>query len=107
MKSTLTAIVALFSASAMAAIVPQASEVLNPSENIDIADLSVRKQQNGTVTSISFTLSGSETTDLACQGATDVPSGVINCGDSMYRFAIQAGTESEFALRIYHQLSLA
>ncbi|WQF82699.1 Putative alternaria alternata allergen 1 [Colletotrichum destructivum] len=106
MKFTLATVAALFGASAIAAPAPQ-EDAPRPSENIDIADLSVRKQQNGTVTNVSFLLSGDDATDLACQGNTGVPSDVITCGDSKYRFTIRQGTETEFALRIYHELGLA
>ncbi|GJC84722.1 effector protein PevD1 [Colletotrichum liriopes] len=106
MKFALATIAALFGSSAIAAPAPQ-DDASRPSENIDIADLSVRKQQNGTVTNVSFLLSGDDATNLACQGATDVPSDVITCGESKYRFTIRQGTETEFALRIYHELGLA
>ncbi|GKT42767.1 effector protein PevD1 [Colletotrichum spaethianum] len=105
MKFTLATVAALFGASAIAVPTPQADP--NTYENIDIADLSVRKQENGTVTSVSFSLSGKNATGLACQGATSVPSEVITCGDSKYRFSIQPGVTTEFALRIYHELGLA
>ncbi|KAF4779554.1 hypothetical protein HER10_EVM0004916 [Colletotrichum scovillei] len=107
MKFTLATVTSLFGVAALAAPAPQETEEPRPYENIDIADLSVRKQQNGTVTNVSFLLSGNNATDLACQGATGVPSDVITCGESKYRFTIRPGKETEFALRIYHELGLA
>ncbi|KAJ0325739.1 hypothetical protein COL5a_007247 [Colletotrichum fioriniae] len=107
MKSTLATVIGLFGVAALAAPAPQETEEPRPYENIDIADLSVRKQQNGTVTNVSFLLSGNNATDLACQGTTGVPSDVITCGESKYRFTIRPGKETEFALRIYHELGLA
>ncbi|WYZ39561.1 hypothetical protein EsH8_III_001475 [Colletotrichum jinshuiense] len=107
MKLTLATVATLLGASAIAAPAPQESDAPRPSENIDIADLSVRKHENGTVTNVSFTLSGNNATDLPCQGATGIPSDVITCSESSYSFTIRAGSETEFSLRIYHALGLA
>ncbi|KAK2042771.1 hypothetical protein LZ31DRAFT_555859 [Colletotrichum somersetense] len=106
MKFTLATVVALFGASAIAAPAPQGASVL-PYENIDISDLSVRRLQNGTVTNVNFLLSGNDAKDLACGAATDVPSYVITCGESKYRFAIFHGNKTDYGLRIYHELAPA
>ncbi|KAK1997452.1 hypothetical protein LX36DRAFT_555494, partial [Colletotrichum falcatum] len=105
MKFTLATVAALFGASAIAAPAPQASGLAY--ENIDISDLSVRRQENGTVTSVNFLLSGNDAKDLVCDAATGVPSDVITCGDSKYRFTIRKGSETDYALRIYHELGPA
>ncbi|OHE99477.1 hypothetical protein CORC01_05277 [Colletotrichum orchidophilum] len=107
MKFTLATIAGLFGVSAIAAPAPQESGASLTYENINIADLSVFKQQNGTVTNVRFLLSGNNAADLTCEGATGVPSDVITCGESKYRFTIRPGNETEFALRIYHELGLA
>ena len=85
-------------------------------ENIEIKDFLVRKynQDNGTVTInvVDFKLSGDDATDLGCTAqnpswpeATEV----YTCGESKYRFSLQAGPEGgeEFSLRIYHELGPA
>ncbi|KAF9875116.1 hypothetical protein CkaCkLH20_07382 [Colletotrichum karsti] len=108
MQFTLATVAALFGASAIAAPAPQATDAPNPSENIEITNFSVRKQENGTLTNVNFSLTGRDATDLACVGANPaLPSEVITCGESKYRFTLREGTESEFALRIYHELGLA
>lgn len=67
----------------------------------------------GTVDGVSFVLNGEDATDLSCSAtATQVTSGlptdVITCGDSKYRFALLAGPDSStFTLRVYHELGLA
>ncbi|KAI8240979.1 hypothetical protein K4K55_013032 [Colletotrichum sp. SAR 10_96] len=108
MQFSLATVAALFGASALAAPAPQTTDAPTPSENIVINDFSVRKQVNGTLSYVSFTLSGDDATDLACSGANPaLPSEVITCGESKYRFTLRTGAESEFALRIYHELGLA
>ncbi|KAK2054027.1 hypothetical protein LY76DRAFT_597340 [Colletotrichum caudatum] len=106
MKFTIATVVALFGASAIAAPTPQDDGVL-PSESIDISDLSVRRYENGTVTNVNFLLSGDDAKDLACEAATGVPSEVVTCGESKYRFTILKGAETDYALRIYHELGPA
>ncbi|KAK2015835.1 hypothetical protein LZ32DRAFT_689495 [Colletotrichum eremochloae] len=106
MQFTLATVVALFGASAIAAPAPQLEGNL-PSENIDISGLSVRRHEDGTVTNVNFHLSGDDAKDLLCEGATGVPSEVITCGETKYRFAILKGEETDYALRIYHELGPA
>ncbi|KAJ0167997.1 hypothetical protein CTA2_11375 [Colletotrichum tanaceti] len=107
MKFTLATAVALFGASAIAAPAPPQEDAPRPSENIDIAEFSVRKYQNGTVADVSFLLSGDDATDLDCQANTGIPSDVITCGDSKYRFTVRQGTGIDYILRIYHELGIA
>ncbi|RYO82382.1 hypothetical protein DL766_004738 [Monosporascus sp. MC13-8B] len=78
----------------------------NSYENIDISDLYVWKDQTGKVTSAYFGLTGKDATNLSCevQNPEKLPTDVITCGDSMYRFALDKGDSDEFALRIYHEL---
>ncbi|KAF6794979.1 hypothetical protein CSOJ01_13557 [Colletotrichum sojae] len=107
MKFTLATAAALLGASALAAPAPQTEEP-RPSENIDISNFYVRKQQDGTITNVNFLLKGDDAADLACVGDNPgLPSDVITCSDSKYRFTLREGSESEFALRIYHELGLA
>ncbi|OJD31756.1 major allergen alt [Diplodia corticola] len=101
---------ALFGAAATvaAAPTPQSTGAPDPAtyENIDIADLTVRK--NDGIQSVSFKLSGRDAADLGCSASDPgLPSAVITCGESKYRFALYAGAESEFALRVYHELGTA
>ncbi|KAK1573978.1 uncharacterized protein LY79DRAFT_615565 [Colletotrichum navitas] len=105
MKFTLATVVALFGAAAIAAPTPQDGSA--PSENIDISDLSVRREVNGTVTNVSFNLTGNDAKGLVCEGATGVPSNVLPCGDAKYRFSIEKGAEADYALRIYHEFAPA
>ncbi|KAL0937218.1 uncharacterized protein CTRU02_206949 [Colletotrichum truncatum] len=109
MQFTLATVAALFGASALAAPAPQANDAPRPSENIDISNFSVRKEQDGTLVNISFNLSGDDAKDLLCESANpELPSTeVVTCGDSKYRFTLKEGSETEFALRIYHELGLA
>lgn len=106
---------ALFAA-ALAAPAPQTSDCPNPAhcggsppdpstyENIDITDFFVRK--NNGVQNASFKLTGKNATDLECTiGATGLPSKVVTCGDSDYRFGLTKGDTTEFGLAIYHQTS--
>ncbi|KAK6956728.1 hypothetical protein Daesc_002008 [Daldinia eschscholtzii] len=115
MRFTAAAVAALFfGASAMAA--PQEGELR--SEDVSITEFSVHKSgasgsSAGTVDGVSFKLSGDDAKDLSCSAsASDItkglPTDVITCGDSKYRFALLEGQDSStFTLRIYHELGLA
>lgn len=108
MRFTLAAATALFGAIATAAPAAQSTGAPDPNtyENIDIADFTVRK--NDGIQSVSFKLSGKDAKDLDCSASNPgLPSEVITCGETKYRFALYSGQESEFALRIYHELGLA
>ncbi|KAI9901062.1 hypothetical protein N3K66_002879 [Trichothecium roseum] len=82
-------------------------------ENVDISDLTVRKTSGEptTIQSVSFKLKGDDADGLACEASNPAfPSEVITCGESKYRFVISAGEpadESEFGLRVYHELGTA
>jgi len=77
-------------------------------EDVAISDLYVRKfPENGTVTDVSFRLSGSNATNLGCSRSDPgLPSPVFICGDSKYRFALYPGKTTEYALRVYHELGI-
>ncbi|KAL1638573.1 Effector protein PevD1 [Diplodia intermedia] len=110
MRFSIAAAAALCGAIATTTAAPTAPSTGAPDpasyENIDIADLTVRK--NDGVRSVSFKLSGDDAADLDCSASDPgLPSDVITCGGSKYRFALYSGGESEFALRIYHELGLA
>ncbi|OTA98172.1 hypothetical protein M426DRAFT_120514 [Hypoxylon sp. CI-4A] len=88
------------------------------SEDVSISTFYVHKAgangtSLGTVDGVSFKLSGENATDLDCSAtASQVPSGlptdVITCGDSKYRFELLPGNSSAvFTLRVYHELGLA
>ncbi|KAI1800303.1 hypothetical protein F4811DRAFT_556970 [Daldinia bambusicola] len=110
-----TAVAALFfGATAMAT--PQDAKL--ESEDVSITDFYVHKAgangaTAGTVDGVSFKLSGKDAKDLSCSaGAKEVtnglPTDVITCGDSKYRFAVLAGSDaSTFTLRVYHELGTA
>ncbi|KAH6620405.1 hypothetical protein C7974DRAFT_232779 [Boeremia exigua] len=105
---------ALFGA-ALAAPAPQTSDCPNPAhcgggpidpstyENVDISELYIRK--NNGIQNASFKLTGDNATDLVCEigAVAELPSEVVTCGDSDYRFGLTKGEESEFGLAIYHQ----
>ena len=103
MQFTLATVAAIFGATALA----------QSTENIDIHDFSVWKSEAGDVQSASFTLTGDEPegvrTNVSCNAdpVTQVPTEVINCGETKYRFALENGDQSEFALHIYHELGTA
>jgi opacity protein-like surface antigen len=105
---------------ALAAAAPAASNTPRQDgqsyENIDISDFLVRKynQENGTVSIdvVDFKLSGDDAADLGCTAqspAWPVAEKVYTCGESKYRFSLQAGPEdgAEFSLRVYHELGPA
>jgi hypothetical protein len=108
-----TAIFTLLAATASALPAKQVKSV--PSENIDIADFTVRKTQAAgsdekTIEAVSFKLSGDDAKELLCEKSKPgLPSEVITCGDSKYRFVLQEGTVEgyEFGLTIYHELGTA
>ncbi|CAO2657521.1 Nn.00g036470.m01.CDS01 [Neocucurbitaria sp. VM-36] len=106
---------ALFAA-ALAAPAPQTTDCPNPAhcggapdpstyENIDISDYTLRK--NDGIQSVYFKLSGTNGTGIVCQtGAVPtVPSEVVSCGESAYRFGVVADPNGgeETGLAIYHQ----
>ncbi|RYP75030.1 hypothetical protein DL771_002678 [Monosporascus sp. 5C6A] len=108
MRFTIATAAALFFG-ATAYALPQRGEAPpdpNTYENIDISDLSVWKDESGKVTSAYFGLTGRDATDLSCEvrNVEKLPTEVITCGDSMYRFALDKGESTEFSLRIYHDL---
>lgn len=114
MQFTFAAVSALL-ATALAAPAPQTTGCPNPAhcggsppdpstyENVDIADLYIRK--NNGIQSASFKLTGANATDLACEIGVvpELPSEVVTCGDSDYRFGLTKGENTEFGLAIYHQ----
>lgn len=106
---------ALFAA-ALAAPAPQTTGCPNPAhcgpapdpskyENIDISDFYLRK--NDGIQNAGFKLSGNNATDIACEiGAVpSLPSEVVTCGTSDYRFGLIKGQDSDYGLAIYHQTS--
>ncbi|KAF2856881.1 hypothetical protein T440DRAFT_412218 [Plenodomus tracheiphilus IPT5] len=117
----ITLAAALFGA-AIAAPAPQTSDCPNPAhcgeppapgtyENIDISEYTLRKN-NGTVQAVSFKLSGDDAKDLLCEtGAVPtLPSEVVTCGDSKYRFGLVASpTEGDVnpGLAVYHETGIA
>jgi hypothetical protein len=107
---------ALFAA-ALAAPAPQTTGCPNPAhcggsapdpssyENINISDFYLRK--NDGIQNAGFKLSGNNVTDISCEiGAVpSLPSEVVTCGTSDYRFGLVKGQESDYGLAIYHQTS--
>jgi hypothetical protein len=113
------ALAALFGAAAMAAPAPQTPDCPNPAhcvgppdpstyENINFKDYFLRKT-NGTITSVSFKLSGNNATDLECSGGPfpTLPGPVLTCGDSKYRFGMTKDINGDFPIAIYHELGTA
>lgn len=92
-----------------AALAAPSSQAPDPStyENIDITDYTLRK--NDGIQAIYFKLSGNNATGIVCEtGAVPtIPSEVVTCGDSDYRFGVVAATtsDSDVGLAIYHQTS--
>lgn len=83
-----------------------------PSEEVSISDFTVRKDESGdatTIQSVYFVLSGADADGLTCSASDPaLPSDVVTCGDTKYRFSLQPGTDDdhEFSLRIYHELGI-
>lgn len=113
----LTVASALFAA-ALAAPMAQTTDCPNPAhcgeapdpstyENIDITDYNLRK--NDGIQGVFFKLSGNNTTDISCEiGAVPtIPSEVVTCGESDYRFGVVADPNggSEPGIAVYHQTS--
>ncbi|KAJ8110291.1 hypothetical protein OPT61_g6833 [Boeremia exigua] len=111
------AVSALFAA-VLAAPAPQTSDCPNPAhcgsapdpstyENVDITGLYIRK--NNGIQNAGFKLTGDNATDLACEigPVAELPSEVVTCGDSKYRFGLTKGESSEFGLAVYHETGLA
>ncbi|KAH7078934.1 hypothetical protein BKA63DRAFT_488630 [Paraphoma chrysanthemicola] len=105
-------------AAVLAAPTPQTTDCPNPAhcgpapdpatyENIDIADYYLRK--NNGIQAVGFTLSGDSAKNVSCSiGASTVPSEVVTCGTSDYRFGLiepEAGSFSDVGLAIYHETS--
>ncbi|KAF9699084.1 hypothetical protein EKO04_003090 [Ascochyta lentis] len=104
---------ALFAA-ALAAPAPQTTGCPNPAhcgpasdpsqyENIDISEFYLRK--NNGIQNAGFKLTGNNVTDIACEIGVvpTLPSEIITCGNSSYRFGLTQGKESDYGLAIYHQ----
>lgn len=104
----LTIASALFAA-ALAAPAPQSTDSsASPSrsyENIDISSFYLRK--NPSIQNAGFKLSGNNATNLACEigAVAKLPSEVVTCGTSDYRFGLVQGKDTEYGLAIYHQTS--
>ncbi|KAF1365783.1 hypothetical protein EJ07DRAFT_170514 [Lizonia empirigonia] len=102
----LTIASALFAA-ALAAPAPQSTGSSASSsrsyENINISSFSLRK--NPSIQNAGFKLSGNNATNLACEiGAVpNLPSEVVICGTSDYRFGLVQGNDTEYGLAVYHQ----
>ncbi|KAL7622571.1 hypothetical protein AAE478_008078 [Parahypoxylon ruwenzoriense] len=109
-----TTVFALFGASALTMAQDQGLRT----EDVTITDFSVHKAgangaSAGTVDGVSFKLSGDDATNLSCSASADqvtngLPTGVITCGDSKYRFDLLEGPDaSTFTMRVYHELGTA
>lgn len=114
-KMQFLTIASLFAAAVVAAPAPQTADCPNPAhcssppnpahyENVDISGLTIRKNDNG-IQNASFKLSGQDGTDIPCEiGAVpSLPSEVVTCGTSDYRFGLTKGKSTEFGLAIYHE----
>ncbi|KAF2758027.1 hypothetical protein EJ05DRAFT_476302 [Pseudovirgaria hyperparasitica] len=102
----LAASASLFAALAIAAPTRSTARDSTSYENIDIADLYVRK--NNGIQAVGFKLSGNDGSAIDCSASTPgFPSDVITCGETKYRFALYPGQTTEFGLRIYHELGTA
>ncbi|CAJ2508961.1 Uu.00g139870.m01.CDS01 [Anthostomella pinea] len=116
MHFSTTVATALLGASAVLAS-PSARKVdARSSETVAVTDFFVHEvlttaanSTSAVVDSVAFTINAVEATNLACFAETGVPSEVVTCGDSKYRFALYPGTASydSFALRLYHETGLA
>ncbi|KAI0007341.1 hypothetical protein F4779DRAFT_515624 [Xylariaceae sp. FL0662B] len=106
-----TAIFFFLGTTALAAPTPQDDDP--QSEDVSITDFYAHKAgangtTAGTVDSVSFKLSGENATDLSCSASTGIPSDVITCSETVYRFALYPGNSTaNFVLRIYHELGVA
>ena len=109
MLFTLPVLTTLFSALAIASPTPKEPTVApNPAsyENVDIDSFLVR-HHSSVIDVVDFKLSGRNATDLACTASNVTLLEVYTCGESKYRFALTEGSESQYGLRLYHELGLA
>ncbi|KAF1942181.1 hypothetical protein EJ02DRAFT_324048, partial [Clathrospora elynae] len=84
---------------------------LDPSkyENIDISDFNLRRDGK-TVNTVDFKLSGNDAKNISCSTSNPaIPSAVITCGTSKYRFSLTTGPNhiSEYGLVIYHETGVS
>lgn len=122
MRFTTATIATLFSASVLAAPawhVPRQVDNNDPmSEDVSITLFSVHKAgangtSGGVVDGVSFKLSGEDATDLSCSATAStvtsgLPTDIITCGDSKYRFELLEGPDaSTFTLKVHHELGQA
>jgi hypothetical protein len=91
----------------LAALGAAAPADLGRREEIAISNMTVITTEQGEVTSVYFSLTGENATNLACQAdGLRFPSEVYTCGDSKYRFALWKGVNVTYALRLYHELGV-
>ncbi|KAI1654761.1 hypothetical protein F4813DRAFT_392277 [Daldinia decipiens] len=106
-----------FTATAVTALLFGANAAM-AAEDVSIADFSAHKTgvsgtAAGAVDGVSFKLTGTGAKDLSCSAAANqiasgVPTNVITCGDSKYRFAVTENTDaSSFTLQIFHETGTA
>jgi hypothetical protein len=106
LNNNTTAIMQFIVASALfaAAIAAPAPVSQTSSENINISDYFLRK--NNGIQAVDFTLQGNNGTVKCAIGATpSLPSEVVACGDSKYRFGLIKPTAaySDAGLAVYHE----
>lgn len=95
MRFTLATAIAIFGATAFAQLAR---------EKIDIADLSVWKSDaDGSLQSVSFKLTGADgAVDCAAENPGSLPTDTFPCGESGYKFVLDKGEQTEFALFLDH-----
>ena len=95
MKFTIAAAVALFGAVSLA-----------DNEKVEVANFSARKTGDGSIENAKFQITGQDVIGQDCnlETTTQIPTDTITCGDIKYRFALEQGDQTEFALHIYHEL---
>ncbi|KAI1387816.1 uncharacterized protein F4822DRAFT_292858 [Hypoxylon trugodes] len=117
MRFTATAALALFGASALAAPSAMHAARQDNGEDVSITEFAVHKAgvtgaSTGTVDGVGFKLSGENATNLDCSATASqvsgLPTDIITCGDSKYRFELLEGPDSStFSLKVHHELGQA
>jgi hypothetical protein len=79
-------------------------------EYVTITDLSITRAAFGSVTNVSLKLSGDDANNLSCS-AENPTLGVqaadsTRCGDSDYLFSLVRGSDTDYAVAVFHELQV-
>ncbi|KAL2820126.1 hypothetical protein BJX63DRAFT_428447 [Aspergillus granulosus] len=102
-----SAIIASAILGASAAFAAPPANIGDLNEYVQVTDLEITRGAFGKVTDVSFSLSGDNATNLACSvknptlGVQAADS--TRCGDSDYLFSLIRGSDTDYALSVFHE----